>query len=529
MRSVDSNLKWGKVILLAVLVMLFCSGIGWGSEEGVPKDLDECNVYLDALMSQNDRETLQHTPVGELEQFHHSLGSWIENVWLTCDPAPLAEYLSGLGIHDVDSMSSVVIENYWYHLNQRPYDLAGAIAKYQGLEKEREEQQKLAQQKEKEFLERVQKNRMTLTVLPDRADEVEIPQRTIWGGVATHDLIPYGQGYIINSIRTYPKQAKVGFDYYYLNLVEGRLSRLQVSGVDAIESLVVKDGALYVSGIANGQQVIRKFADGKMENIGLRVSGSPDESIGVNSWVKLGFDGETLVALQRDGVYAYDSKGWNLLQRIEMKTGIIPTANIRIYGDRLYFFQEVLHEPSCELYYVDLQSGEGVRNVLDEWGLDTSYKEMIQGYGMDAAERLWVSASFGKDALISVEQGQVRFWVFDGKVETETGSMEFSNPVVFRADQRMMLMGQTGLYELGEGGAIEQIVKFRNTEQEVKVEEVIVDFHFSPRTVVYLGEDSYLIGSMLEGLYKLWKQDGRYQIVQYDDSMLHDLAVYRIE
>lgn len=520
---------WENIFLVMTVVILMQTGFVLAMEEEMPNNLDECHWYLDELLSQSDQEKLKHTPEEELDQYQVSLGSWIQNVWLQDESTPLSEYLDQLGVHDPDHMSSIVIRSYWCYLNQRPFDLLGMIAMYQEVEKQREEQRQIAEQKEKEFQERVQQNRVTLTVLPGTPSEVTIPEKMLWGGIAANDLIPYERGYMINAISTYPKGLRVSYAFYYLDLVEEKLYRLQVSGIDIMESLVVNDGILYVSGMVQSQRVVRRYRNGKMEDLTLAISNSDEGQIGAGSWVKLGFYENRLVALQRDAVYGNGEKGWELLKRFEMKLASIPTTNIRIYGDRLYFYQEISHEPSCELYYVDLQGEEGVVQVLHKLGVDTRHQEIVSGYGVDNKERLWVSATVEKDALISQGEEGVRYWVFDGQIQTEMGLQDFSSRVIFLADQRVLLMGQTGLYEVKDEVTLEPIVLFRNSVQEMKVEETEVRFHFTPRNVVYLGNDAYLIGCTLGGVYKLWKQDGKYHMVAYDDRMLNDLPVWWVE
>jgi len=78
--------------------------------------------------------------------------------------------------------------------------------------------------------------------------------------------------------------------------------------------------------------------------------------------------------------------------------------------------------------------------------------------------------------------------------------------VSFLDDDSLLLVGDTGLYRL-EGRVLSQELAFRNTDQEISVNEGknIYNWRWKPSKILTLGVDSYFISGAFGGVYILHK------------------------
>ncbi len=84
----------------------------------IPKDLKECFVQLDTLLSAEDKEVIRKLErSGEMVQFHHGLGMWIRNNWGLWNGSRLQEYFKKRGITHPDDMSGLILAYYYDWLN----------------------------------------------------------------------------------------------------------------------------------------------------------------------------------------------------------------------------------------------------------------------------------------------------------------------------------------------------------------------------------------------------------------------------
>ena len=85
----------------------------------IPKDMRECFLELDKLLSEEDRKWIKNLENrDETIELHHSLGRWIRNNWGLWDSgARLSKYLIDKGLKHPDEMSVKILEFYydWLH------------------------------------------------------------------------------------------------------------------------------------------------------------------------------------------------------------------------------------------------------------------------------------------------------------------------------------------------------------------------------------------------------------------------------
>ncbi|MEK6829872.1 MAG: DUF6794 domain-containing protein [Nanoarchaeota archaeon] len=106
-----------------------------------PNNLSECFEHLDKIISESeDADWFKSTDEEDaVIQSHHGLGRWIRNNWgLWSKDSKLFEYLSKLGLHHPDDMSSIILKSYHRHLNKKELGLDEQVKHYIDFWKEQE-------------------------------------------------------------------------------------------------------------------------------------------------------------------------------------------------------------------------------------------------------------------------------------------------------------------------------------------------------------------------------------------------------
>ena len=86
----------------------------------IPKDLKDCFIQLDKILSTKDREQIKNLKGrSETIQFHHNLGLWIRNNWGLWGGSRLQKYLLDKNLNHPDDMSSLILEYYYDWLNNK--------------------------------------------------------------------------------------------------------------------------------------------------------------------------------------------------------------------------------------------------------------------------------------------------------------------------------------------------------------------------------------------------------------------------
>lgn len=84
----------------------------------IPKDLKDCFVTLDSLLSHSDIDSIKALPNREETIiYHHGLGTWIRNNWGLWGGSRLQQYLIAKGLGHPDYMSATILEFYYDWLN----------------------------------------------------------------------------------------------------------------------------------------------------------------------------------------------------------------------------------------------------------------------------------------------------------------------------------------------------------------------------------------------------------------------------
>jgi len=90
----------------------------------VPKTIPECFTFLKVLVDEPYLEAVRNRRREELVDCQHDLGMFIRNNWLYSGASPLIRTFKfmGMGDYEEDSLSALIIEEFWEHLNGLEYN-----------------------------------------------------------------------------------------------------------------------------------------------------------------------------------------------------------------------------------------------------------------------------------------------------------------------------------------------------------------------------------------------------------------------
>ncbi len=94
-----------------------------------PKNLDECMVKLDLVLSDAEKDTIRSMNEHDfaVSQHQFGLGLHIRNYWGLWRQKDLYYFFDSLGIRHPDNMSGIILVSYHRHLTEREIDLEGQI------------------------------------------------------------------------------------------------------------------------------------------------------------------------------------------------------------------------------------------------------------------------------------------------------------------------------------------------------------------------------------------------------------------
>lgn len=108
----------------------------WGKEDAVrfttdtlrgvyiPKDLEECFVQLDSLLSDSLKAQIKVLSEDEFSTTaHFGLGLQLRNQWQLWGGSRLSKYLYDLNIYHPDHMSNFILRNYHQRLTSKAIDI----------------------------------------------------------------------------------------------------------------------------------------------------------------------------------------------------------------------------------------------------------------------------------------------------------------------------------------------------------------------------------------------------------------------
>lgn len=344
------------------------------------------------------------------------------------------------------------------------------------------------------------------------APQIKIPKRKHDSPLFCNELMPVaGGGYIINSIATAPGAGTVTihYDFYYLS--DNRLYKLKLNGMDTIESIAIAGGKTFVTGKLNGRQVITYINRVTPKQL---INTLPDGYvIGGDSWVKLGTEGDIVYAMDKNGLYKLNDTVWEkktsfsldsfYTQKLHYRKPrpLLPTENIRINGNKLYFLQEVLQGRDCYLVECDINTGELV-NFWDKYGIRDNYHKEINSYTIQPDGGVYVAASrlIGSNMLMKESKDLNVLTFNNGLKGIDNGLVNIVARKVIAHGNGQYIIAENGIFNMDENG-IKPLAYLTNTTQEIKEDGERINFDFYPRCAEITDGGMLLVGGQYGGLY----------------------------
>jgi len=97
----------------------------------IPTDLEDCFKELKKMLPAETVAEMKSGPEKDMIKYHHGLGTWLRNNWGLWGGSRLREYFNKLGLRHPDDMSSVVLNSFWRHLNNKPLKVDEQVKYYQ--------------------------------------------------------------------------------------------------------------------------------------------------------------------------------------------------------------------------------------------------------------------------------------------------------------------------------------------------------------------------------------------------------------
>lgn len=476
-----------------------------------PKNLTECNTYFDKKLHPKDIRQIKNLSEDGLVSLHMSMGMSIRNSWIHGNRNPeLISYFSMMDIHHPDDISTIIIKNYWHYLNKTMFDLTSEIAHYHEYWKRSYEESKRMQEKTTIIEQKFAENYVNIKYNNKSPFTLKLPDYKNDSWVFSNEFIKYKNGYIINSLTTSPgTKTEISYRYFYINLKTNQLVKLKFKAFDSVQSVININSTLYIAGKKNNKLKITSQTGEKVTPLSLSISKEKNLTL-LNNWIKLGARNDTLFALQPNGLFFYNGKNWehkeqfdfeNIFKKHFETTPLIPTENIKITSQKLYFLQEVLQMRNCSLLEFDFRKKE-LSEFWEKHNLSDNYHQEISTYTtINDSTLMLASERAGNNILLSEKDIDLKIYLHNGKVKSDTIN-NLNIRKVLTTNDGLLLIGENGLFDL-KNNEITRLTTFENTEQTINNGKSRSHFKFYPRSCEIIAEEEYLIGGMFGGLYRL--------------------------
>jgi hypothetical protein len=232
------------------------------------------------------------------------------------------------------------------------------------------------------------------------------------------------------------------------------------------------------------------------------------------SWVKLGVYNDTLLAFDKNGVYVNRDGQWHAVfnrpfaasfydPKYKKRYPVIPTENIRVFNNTLYFLQEITQQRTANLYSLNLTKDSCATELFARNKLTDNTKKEIMDYWVNE-QGLYVSIlRLMQEPMMLIEkEGVVKTLVLNNRAMLKQGGQFVIGPssVSSLGGDTLVLAGSDGLF-LMVNNHITPLAYFSNTSQSIKEDGMALQFDFIPRSIARVKPNQFLLSGLWGGLY----------------------------
>ncbi len=280
---------------------------------------------------------------------------------------------------------------------------------------------------------KILKNIKQLNYIDKEVKTLTIPKRKYTSPLFCDEIEQYKNGFIINSTTSYDHRADIEFDtkYFYYNLLDKSIRKINIVNADTIESIVSTGNAIFYSTIKNGKRVIGYSKDNVISALNKQASSEISNHLDTAKWIKLGLKEGKLFVLSPNFLFQVSNSEWKVLTKYSIddfyiKTlkykrsiSMLPTKNIIIKDNFVYFLQEIVQGRSCNLFKLSIQSGS-LQDFFRSLDYRDDYFKVINDFTFLSDNSLLVSASrlMDEQIIINVKDNNVDIWSYNNFLTT---------------------------------------------------------------------------------------------------------------
>ena len=365
---------------------------------------------------------------------------------------------------------------------------------------------------------KILKNIKQLNYIDKKVKILTIPKRKYTSPLFCGEIEKYKDGFIINSTTSYDHRADIDFDtkYFYYNLLDKSIRKINIVNADTIESIVSTGNAIFYSTIKNGKRVIGYLKDNLISVLNHQASSEISKHLDTAKWIKLGLEEGKLFVLSPNFLFQVSNNEWKLLTKYSIddfyikilkykrSISMLPTKNIVIKNNFVYFLQEIVQGRSCNLFKLSIQSGR-LQDFFQSLDYKDAYFKVINDFTFLSDNSLLVSASrlMDEQIIINVKDENVNIWSYNNFLTTtQNEKIVFPITTALSIADTLVFASYKGFY-IKEANDIKPLIYFENTHQTIKEKKWRIDFNFKPRCIKKLSEKIYLVGGIYGGLYQV--------------------------
>jgi hypothetical protein len=533
------------LVLLAATAQAAKNPATGDSADYIPKDVPDAVRVLKASLTKDELKGV----LDPRNTDNFFLGVGLRNSWGLWGKSRLLDYFHAHGVTEPEEMSGIILDALVADLQHKSFDVEGALAKARADEREAVKEEQDNQRLADESVARIKTMMLGLRVTGKPAQTVTMPKRINPDGVRVRYMAPWAGGYLVMSEAV--DETNHWSEAYFLDLDKRTLRKIRVPGLSDVWSGIVLAGQAYFTG-TGGNAIVA--ADGKT----IRTVAPPPGK----GALRLGRDGDHLLAFRPRGIYRRDGDGWTTLleTKADLPAALVPPEK---FGNRIYLRDEGHDEDNKQLWLIDLAHRRMTTfdRACQVVGPEGPRWENVWSYAVDGAGQVWLAP--GYSLVRGDEDGGYRVALMNGHAEFDGQLMEGIEPqdsplpdgwsaagtgaekqaplaacgiTVLPDGKTVMVIGPNGLFQIADG-AITPLLAFRNMAQLVTMKELNPytkepnQYHWSvdPTHLVPLPNGAFLIGNHWEGVYLLAKDgQGRYGFTSLDEKLGPDVMLQEI-